>query len=226
MIKQVLNKIVDKIDFNEKSISVCYINVYNYRILRLNPHIVNQIDYFTLDGILLVLILRIFSKKKINRLSPDFSSYFKDLFCYLDLNKKRVFFVGATHEEMRNFVKKIESIFPNIQIVGYLDGYTLNPQSAFEDIMAKKSDVLIVGMGTPNQEEFMMKIKSFGYEGASFACGAFFSQTAAKGLQYYPKAVSFLHLRWVYRIYREPKLVWRYLIDYPIGLFYILKDLI
>jgi len=225
MINNVLNNISDTIDFENKTQTVGYLNIYNYQILRQIPDIVKQINYFTLDGIMLVLFLKLFTKKKVTRQSPDFSSYFKELFSFLNVNKKKVFFVGASNEEIKKFAQIIGLNYPIIEIVGYQSGYDLNIQTVIKQIIEKNTDTLIVGMGTPSQEEFMVKSKLCGYNGSSFVCGAFFSQTASNnGTTYYPDIVSKLHLRWVYRIYKEPKLFKRFLIDYPIGLFYITKD--
>lgn len=224
MINKVLCKIVDKIDFENQSQTVSYLNIYNYQILRSKSHLIREINFFTLDGIMLVFFLRLLTSKKLIRQSPDFSSYFKDLFAYLDVNKKRVFFIGASENDLLKFVNIIKTKYPNIEISGFLSGYNLRSNIAQDQIISNKVDTLIVGMGTPNQEEFITKVKLAGYKGSSFACGAFFSQTANNGLQYYPSWISKIHLRWIYRIYKEPKLVKRYLIDYPIGLYFLLSD--
>ena len=224
MIAKVLYKIVCNVDFDVKNQTIGYLNVYSYSILRKNQHLLKNIDSFTLDGIFLVLLLRALTNKKFIRLSPDFSSYFTDLFNHIDVNRKKVFFIGSSRSELKSFLKIIESHFPRIVLIGYSDGYYQDEDGLIKKIITQRPDVVFVSMGSPKQEIFLNNLKENGYNGQCFACGAFFSQTADGGINYYPKNFSVFHLRWLYRILKEPKLIKRYTIDYPIGFLHLLKD--
>jgi exopolysaccharide biosynthesis WecB/TagA/CpsF family protein len=224
MINEVLPKITDKIDFHSDSQIVGYLNIYNYKILKEHLEQIKEIDFFTLDGIMLSVFLRFFTGLKIKRKSPDFSSYFDSMFSFLDENRKKVFFLGGSQIDIEKFAGIIEVKYPMINVVGFHSGFDIDEDWIFNELRLKEVDSLIVGMGTPKQELFMIHARRAGFKGSCFACGAFFSQTAEKGVQYYPYLMSKLHLRWVYRIYKEPKLVKRYFIAYPIGLFYLLMD--
>lgn len=224
MINDVLSKITDKIDYHNDSQIIGYLNIYNYQILRQHFEHIKSIDFFTLDGIMLSVFLRVFTGKKINRKSPDFSSYFDPMFSFFDQNRKKVFFLGSSQIDIEKFVGIIEVKYPKINVVGFRSGFDIDEDWIFNELRLKEVDSLIVGMGTPKQELFMINARMAGFKGSCFACGAFFSQTAEKGVKYYPSLLSKLHLRWVYRIYLEPKLFNRYFIYYPIGLFYLIKD--
>lgn len=224
MKRETLNKITDQIDYEAKGRLVGYLNIYNYSVLRKQPKLLSALDQYTLDGILLVLFIKLFWRKRISRKSPDFSSYFNDLFIHMNQNRTVAYFVGGSTGEIHNFVEVIKARYPKIEIAGFTDGYNVDNISLGNLLIRHKVEVTIVGMGTPKQEELMVDLRTKGYKGQSYSCGAFFSQTARKGVEYYPEFISKLHLRWAYRIYEEPKLFKRYAIQYPWGFLILLKD--
>jgi len=223
MINIVFSKITDDVSYKENG-KTSYLNVYNYKLLRKSPDIYRSIDRFTLDGILLILFIRLFYGKKINRKAPDFSSYFKEFYKFLSEHQKRVYFVGAKEDEIIKFLKIVRKNYPELNVVGYQNGYDINEAELISELISKEIEVLIIGLGTPKQELFITKLHNEGYEGVSYACGAFISQTANRGHDYFPSAINALHLRWAYRIYKEPKLFSRYFLEYPKGLLYLTYD--
>ncbi|MBA4745342.1 MAG: WecB/TagA/CpsF family glycosyltransferase [Muricauda sp.] len=224
MINQICDKIIDDIDFEKRSQTVSYLNIYNYQILRKTPKIIEKIDYFTLDGIMLLLFIQIFMGKRFNRMAPDFSSYFAEFFGYLERNNKRVVFIGGSENDMSSFIKTVKENYPQMNIIDTYNGFDLDEDHVINGLISKEVDCTIVGMGTPKQESFIVKARKKGYEGSSFCCGAFMSQTANKGRDYFPSYINRLHLRWAYRIYKEPKLFKRYSINYPKGLSLLFLD--
>lgn len=201
-----------------------YVNIFNYLSWRRHPELVQGFDYFTLDGIMLSVFIRIFYGKHIERKSPDFSSYFQELFERFESENLSVYFVGGSNDEVLAAREVIAQAFPGLVIAGIHSGYYDDNTPVIEEIIKSEAHICIAGMGTPRQEQFLLALKRSKFQGRSFSCGAFISQTANGGKSYYPKWVNRLHLRWLYRIYREPKLIRRYTVDYPIGLYYLLAD--
>lgn len=228
MINKIFPKLVSDLDFFEKGTVISYINVFNYLQFRKNTKLVNSIDKFTLDGVLLLIIVRILYNKKLKRLSPDFSSYFTELFDLCEKNNKKFFFIGASNNEMLLFKKLIKKKHPKLTVLGYNDGYFKESEEdeLINKIIYLKPDILLIGLGTPKQEVVSIKIKKQGYKGTIYTCGAFISQTANKGIQYYPKFINKLHLRWFYRLITEKGLLKRYFFYYPYSVILILKDFI
>lgn len=226
MIHYILTKVTTRFNYFEKRTIVSYVNVYNYLELRKSSHLLKSIDKFTLDGILLIGCFRILFKKKFKRLSPDFSSYFETVFRLCNQNKKKVYFIGASQEEMDKFVDTIQSKFPSIEIVGFSSGFLKHDESytIIDNIKTFGTDLVFVGMGTPKQEEFAVRLKESDFQGTVYTCGAFISQTANHGFHYYPEIINTLHLRWLYRLIKEKGLVKRYFILYPYSIMLILKD--
>lgn len=224
MINQISQKITDNIQFEKRTQIVSYLNIYNYQILRRTPKIIEKIDYFSLDGIMLLLFIRVFMGKKFKRKAPDFSSYFTEFFGYLEKTDKRVVFIGGSEDDMSSFTNTVMQNYPKMNLVDTFNGFDLDEEKVINALISKKIDCTIVGMGTPKQENFVVKALEKGYMGSSFCCGAFISQTANKGKDYFPSFINRLHLRWAYRIYKEPKLFKRYSINYPKGLSLLILD--
>ena len=101
--------------------------------------------------------------------------------------------------------------YPNIHILGFKNGYFENEEAkkkACEEIISLNPNFVIIGMGTPRQEEFSLKLKNAGYKGISFTCGGFLHQTTNK-MDYYPKWVNKMNLRAFYRLTHEKNMVQR-----------------
>lgn len=201
-----------------------YLNLYNYLIFRKRPELVNQINSFTLDGIALVWFLRLLSNKKYERQSPDFSSYFVDLFSEIDRNSDPIFVLGGSPEDCAEFCKTMTRNYPGLNLTGSADGYRKDEDVIIEEINELAPSKVIIGMGSPKQENFATELKATGYSGVIYCCGALISQTADHGQDYYPKWITDFHLRWLYRIVKEPQVLKRCLIDYPKGIFYVMLD--
>jgi len=124
----------------------------------------------------------------------------------------------------KNIVKK----FPNLQLVG-----TYSPpfgewsleqnESMIKIINDSKPDILWVGMTAPKQEKWMMHNSKKLDASVIGAIGAVFDFVAGT----YPRAPSWFcqyGLEWVYRLYKEPKRMWRRnFISTPLFLFMVFK---
>lgn len=228
MIINILPKIRSKVDFFEKETIVSYVNAYNYLQLRKSPNNIELIDKFTLDGIFLIILIRLLYFKKFKRLSPDFSSYFNKLFLCAESSKKSLFFIGATDLEIKKFILIIKEKFPNLIVTGFNNGFFNENEVDYlsNKILDLNPDIVFIGLGTPKQEGFSIYLKNKGYKGTIYNCGAFLSQTANHGVQYYPNIVNILHLRWAYRLINEKGLFKRYFIEYPFATIIIIFDFI
>ena len=55
--------------------------------------------------------------------------------------------------------KRLLQRFPGLDIVGVQHGYFLDEERLVEQIRAARRDMLLVGMGVPRQELFMMRVR-------------------------------------------------------------------
>lgn len=74
---------------------------------------------------------------------------------------KTFYLVGGKQEVIDATVEKLKVEFPDIQIVGYRNGYIKSDeekQALIDDIVEKKPDAVFVAMGSPKQELLMEEI--------------------------------------------------------------------
>ncbi len=217
LIEHLKNKLVDDVDvlLNMQSGIVSYVNPYSYLKLRKKIDL-TDFDLITSDGVVLKKLSSIFLNKSIQRLSPDFSSYFKPLFKQLSISKSEVYFIGTKPKFIEKSIQNIQVKYPDLKIIGSRDGYFKDDEELrlhIKEINKLNPEVVIVGMGSPLQENYLIKLKAAGWRGRGFSCGGFLHQSF-QNTDYYPNWVNKFNVRWLYRIYNEPKLIKRYTFDY------------
>ena len=166
------------------------------------------------DGSLLVAAIRMLYGKKVTRRSFDMTSVAPLLFEYAQKYQKSIYIVASKQEEVEKAVSIFYERYPNMQIVGYRNGYFHDEEEQLNEarkIVALNPDFLIVGMGILMQERFLLKVKETGFRGIGFTCGGFIHQTAKDEIDYYPQWVDRMNLRFLYRMYKEPHTRIRYL---------------
>jgi N-acetylglucosaminyldiphosphoundecaprenol N-acetyl-beta-D-mannosaminyltransferase len=76
------------------------------------------------------------------------------------------------------------------------------------------------------QENFLLQLKRFGWSGICFTCGGYLDQ-GGQNFDYYPEIINRLNLRFLYRLVREPRSLWRrYLLEYTIFLKLLSKKIL
>lgn len=208
---------------------VSFVNPFSYSVLRKNPEIAEHVSLWGIDGISLQFIFSKLSGSHKRRLSFDFGSIANDVFLIAEKKNLSVYVIGSTQENVELFCNVIKNRYKNITICGYRNGYIKSESeetATIIDIKEKCANITICGMGVKKQEQFASKLVSSGWDGVAFTCGGFIHQTSSAGGDYYPAWINRYNLRFMYRIIDEPKLLKRYMMDYPVGLFFALIDLI
>lgn len=76
-------------------------------------------------------------------------------------SQKTFYLVGAKPQVINEVVEKLKEEYPDINIVGYRDGYIKTDEernALIDDVVAKKPDVVFVAMGSPKQEILMSEM--------------------------------------------------------------------
>ena len=199
------------------------VNPYSYHIVKRFPQLYENMDGLFVDGMTMCWWIKWLWGKNVPRLSFDMTSMAADLFERLNKNEnsQSIFFVGARQEQLNDFVGIIKDKYPHINICGFRNGYFKDSnerQSVINMIVNTYPDYVIVGMGSPLQEQFVFELKKSGFTGIAFTCGGFFHQTS-KGVNYYPEWINRYNLRAFYRLYKEKglfKRLYNVLIEFPI----------
>lgn len=198
--------------FQEKGICT-FLNPVSYLEAVKNESVFADFDYVFADGGLLAFMIKLIYKKKVIRRSFDMTSMAKTIFEYASDNGKSVYFIGTTQDIIEKSVAMIINDNPSLQVCGFRNGYFSSfeeRKNALAEIISMSPDILVVGMGILNQEEFLLEAKKSGFNGLGFSCGGFLHQYMMRGSQYYPKWINRMNLRFFYRMYKESYTIKRY----------------
>ena len=198
----------------EKNKIYTFLNPVSYLTALDNKELFNQFDGIFADGSLLVAAIQLLYGTKVTRRSFDMTSLAPQLFQYAENSDKTIYIVASKQEETEKAIEIFKERYPNLKFAGYRNGYFSNEEEQEKEaayITQLNPDFLIVGMGALMQEMFLLKVKNAGYQGTGFTCGGFIHQTSKNEIDYYPKWIDKLNLRFIYRMYKEKHTRKRYL---------------
>jgi len=171
-----------------------------------NPELraaLNSADLCLPDGIGVVIASKILGKPLAERTTGfDFMMKLLEL-----ANKKSLslFLLGGKPEVAEKAGEKICSMFPNVEIVGCHDGYFGGNEEieVVNLINHTKPDILLVAMGCPKQEIFMIKNKNKMQFKIAMGVGGSFDVLSGN-VQRAPQFVQNIGLEWLYRLIMQP----------------------
>jgi exopolysaccharide biosynthesis WecB/TagA/CpsF family protein len=206
---------------------VTFVNAYSYQVLRADPKLAAAFDTVYVDGILLAVLASIVKARRIVRRSFDMSSLAPLVLRSCAEGGSRIAIVGSSNEALAQFSAAACREFPGLNIVYARHGYFSSEaerESALREIERAGAEVLICGMGTGLQEQFMVHAAQLVRTlKLAFSCGGFIHQGAER-LDYYPRWIDALQMRWLYRLVREKHTRKRFVRTYPRLLPVLLKD--
>jgi len=180
------------------------------------------------DGMPLVWAGRLNGEKSIGRVyGPDLMAEL----CRLSVKKGYThFFCGGKEGVAELLQKNIECRFPGIKIVGrYYPPFrplTESEEGQLYKLTAHlKPDIFWVGISTPKQEYFMWKYFNKLETTVMLGVGAAFDIHA--GLKKdAPTIIKKLSIQWIYRLFQEPRRLWRrYLYNVPAFFYHYSKQI-
>lgn len=221
---ETFKELEDKLSMPEKSsLIVTFLNPFSYNIYRNKCELFSEFSLCA-DGTLLVKYYNLLYKGCINRVSFDFSSIAPVVLRHCEVKQKKVAFIGGAREQIDSAMFNIKKMYPALDVCYSSHGYISGAEQVIiNELKVCKPDIIIVGMGTPLQEEFLLACKkNLDFE-FGFTCGGFISQTAVRADFYHP-IVKKLGLRWLQRAYESQHVRKRLVRDYPKFLFLFLYD--
>jgi len=126
----------------------------------------------------------------------------------------RVYLLGSTKTAVDGAAAAFARI-PHVDIAGLCDGYSLwqKEEEIIEEINAARPDILLVAMGCPLQECWIVENFDRLNANAIFGVGALFDFVSGQAPRA-PKIMRQVQLEWLYRLWREPRrLAYRYTIE-------------
>jgi N-acetylglucosaminyldiphosphoundecaprenol N-acetyl-beta-D-mannosaminyltransferase len=106
---------------------------------------------------------------------------------------------------------RLKAAFPSITVIGTHHGHLKSEaelQGVLEEIQRLKPNILLVGMGQPKQEEWIVKNRNVVGEAVMIGVGGYLEKLSHR-ITGYPTWVYRTKLFWLYRLATEPKRVWR-----------------
>lgn len=207
---------------NNKKITMTSVNVNtinlanNVAAFRDN---LSRIDIKHPDGVGVYLASRFLFGKEGLKLKITGSDFYNELKNHSITNNWSFFFYGDKEETL----SKILKVNPELHINGMQNGYIYDNEKLINEINTSNPDILLVGLGSPKQENWIVNHKSSLNANVIIAVGdgiKMFSGTKKRG----PTFIQKLGLEWVVRLIYEPKRLWkRYLIGIPVFVFKVFK---
>lgn len=215
----------------KKSSYVCFANVHMLMEAYQKPvfnQVVNRADIVAPDGRPLSLLMKY--QHGIQQERACGMDLFPDILKEAEKNDLSIFFYGSTQDVLDAIKAKAAVEYPKLKIAGvYSPPFRRltneEDDAAVEMINSSGANLVFVSLGCPKQEKWMYE-----HKGRVKACMLGLGQaflTYAGLEKRLPKWARDLSLEWLYRLYLEPKRLWkRYLVGNSKFLFLAGKSLL
>lgn len=174
------------------------------------------------DGIGPIVASKILGRPLPERTSaPDFID---EIFSVAETKKWSLFLLGNEDNVVRKATENIKKKFPMLIIAGYHGGFFTNNNEIVKEINLAKPNIVLVGMGTPRQEKWIMNNVDKVNAGTFWAVGGLFDFLSGnrKRASLWIQRLGF---EWAFRLVQEPRRLWkRYLFGNVIFLFSVLRE--
>jgi N-acetylglucosaminyldiphosphoundecaprenol N-acetyl-beta-D-mannosaminyltransferase len=141
-----------------------------------------------------------------------------ELLKMIEKNDYSLLLLGGTDEVEKKAAEHLHALYPKLRIIGQLNGYSdmTNNDTVIEYINSRKPDIVFVALGMPKQEEWICRNIAELDAMLLFPVGALLDYISGIKKRC-PKWMSKAGIEWAYRLFKEPRNVWRrYLIGNPL----------
>lgn len=218
---EILQKIMIAIE-NQDKIAITYVtaeiinkSISDSKILTT----INNFDIIHPDGIGVFWASKILSNSKSFSKRFTGSDFYPKLIRFAVANSFSFFFFGDTEKTL----DRIHYQFPELSVSGIQNGYNFNNDKLISQINTLKPNILVVGLGSPLQEKWIIDNFQVLNVNVIISVGdgiKVFAGNKKRG----SKFIQIIGLEWLVRLINNPKLYWkRYLIGIPIFIFRITK---
>lgn len=122
---------------------------------------------------------------------------------------KSIYLLGASEEVIEKMKEKIKCDYPNLKLLGAVNGYSKDKDKDFEKIKKANPDIVLVALGIPAQEKLIYKHLSDFDKGIFVGVGGSFDVISGTKKRA-PKIFQKLGIEWLYRLMKEPKRIKRF----------------
>lgn len=130
----------------------------------------------------------------------------------------KIFLYGAKDSVAEKMKRKVLTQFPNLKIVGAINGYDLNDKEVVNMINYSEADIVFVAKGAPLQEQWINTHSNQIVAPVILGVGGLFDFYSGN-IPRAPMWMREIGLEWIYRLMQEPKRMWkRYILGNPLFL--------
>ena len=188
----------------------------------------NGADVVACDGAGVALAARLLAGRSLTRITyADWMPLLADFAAERGLS---VYFLGARPGVAERAARRLRERVPDLRVVGTHHGFFdrrrvgQENEAVVEGINALAPDLLVVGLGMPLQERWLMENRSRLDFGVALTGGAAFDYVSGE-LRRGPRLLTQHGFEWVARLIVEPRRLWRrYLLGNPLFVWRVLRQ--
>lgn len=210
---------------------VLHVNVHGMNLSADNPWLrdyLNQAEIVFCDGAGIILGARILGQHIPERIT--YADWMWQLAEFAAARGYSFYFLGAKPGIAQTAADRMIERFPELKIAGVRDGYFNKDnghpdnEAVLTDINAVRPNILIVGMGMPMQERWLLDNWSRIDANIALTGGAVFDYISGD-LKRAPAWMTNNGLEWLGRLLIEPRRLWqRYIVGNPVFLARVIRE--
>lgn len=130
----------------------------------------------------------------------------EELLILANEKKYSLYFLGAKEDILNDMTKILKGKYSNLDIVGEKNGYFSTDEFKVikKELIELKPDIVFVGITSPKKEYIIEEIINSGGTSVYMGVGGSFDVLSGH-ISRAPKIIQKLNLEWMYRVYKEPK---------------------
>lgn len=180
----------------------------SYKNIEIKEMLINDNNILVPDGISIIKKAKQYNINIKERITGvDISSKALEI---CNKNKKSIYLFGSKKEVLDKLIININQKYPNINIVGFSDGYVEDKDKIMQEIISLSPDLILIALGVPNQELLINKYIEKAKKGVFIGVGGTFDVLSGCKKRA-PKLFIKLNLEWLYRIICEPTRLKRFI---------------
>lgn len=221
---------IDSFTFDE---AVEYANNISGQVVTINPEmisnavkdtdfaeIINNADLVIPDGIGVEIGLKILGYNVKRIAGIEFSHRMIE---ECAKNNQSVALIGAKPEIVKKAKENLVKEFSSLYITYIHDGYFKEDEQVLEELKIRQPRLVLCALGSPKQEEFILKAKSILSEALFVGVGGSFDVWSGE-VKRAPEIYQKLGLEWLYRTILDPKRFKRIFPTLPLFVLKVLRE--
>lgn len=179
-------------------------------------------DVVFCDGSGVMLAARILGKRIPARIT--YADWAWQLAAFAEEEGLSLFLLGAEPGVAQRAARSLLARYPDLDISGARHGYfdhapgSMENEAVLQEVNAARPDLLLVGLGMPLQERWLMQNRHRIEAGVALTGGAVFDYVSGR-LRRGPRLLTHNGFEWLARLLLEPRRLWRrYLLGNPLFL--------